>query len=77
MEQTQYLRLKVLNLEHQNMLLRLEQTKQTVKTAYDNELRKFGLDPAINYQMDDQTFSVTPIVAQNTSVLDAEVVKEN
>ncbi len=62
MDELTFLKLKVVNIEYQNMLLRLERTKTTLKVAYDNELRKFGLDPEFNYSLNDETHTAIPIV---------------
>lgn len=65
MEQIDYLKLKVVTLEYQNLLLRIDRTKVNAKIAYDNEIRKHGLDPEVNYILNDEACTVTPLPQPN------------
>lgn len=64
MTESQYLRLKIMSLEFQQVCAKAENIVHTARAKYNESLLRAGLDPNVTYVMDDTNFTATPVDTQ-------------
>jgi len=64
MTEVDYLKLKIVSLEYQQICLKAELVTEKAKAKYHEALFRAGLDPDIDYVMNDATHSIMPVTQE-------------